>query len=149
MLRALEKEGVEVVDGQQAMLDAREVKTADEIELLKMACAMVDATYVDIARAIRPGTRENELVAMIMIAPGEQLLGRHLRRVGLEIIAGHLVELAEAGGALNAVKIGQLLQTEKVEKADGADGAFLFRDGLCNGERRYRHRQKSEENDAL
>ena len=29
-----------------------------------MACAMVDATYVDIARAIRPGTRENELVAI-------------------------------------------------------------------------------------
>ena len=27
MLRALEKEGIEVVDGQQAMLDAREVKT--------------------------------------------------------------------------------------------------------------------------
>ena len=64
MLRALEKEGIEVVDGQQAMLDAREVKTADEIELLKMACSMVDATYVDICRAIRPGTRENELVAI-------------------------------------------------------------------------------------
>ncbi|OGA46667.1 MAG: peptidase M24 [Betaproteobacteria bacterium RIFCSPLOWO2_12_FULL_63_13] len=64
MLRALEKEGIEVVDGQQAMLDAREVKTADEIELLKVAAGMVDATYVDIARAIRPGTRENELVAI-------------------------------------------------------------------------------------
>src|SRR5262245_12342849 len=64
MLRALEKEGIEVVDGQQALLDAREIKTADEIELLKLAAAMVDATYVDIARAIRPGTRENELVAI-------------------------------------------------------------------------------------
>ena len=37
MLRALEKEGIEVVDGQQAMLDARESKTADEIELLKQS----------------------------------------------------------------------------------------------------------------
>lgn len=64
MLRALEKEGIEVVDGQQAMLDAREVKTADEIELLKKAAAMVDAIYVDLAKAIRPGTRENELVAI-------------------------------------------------------------------------------------
>jgi Xaa-Pro aminopeptidase len=64
MLRALEKAGIEVVDGQQAMLDAREVKTPDEIELLKVAAAMVDATYVDICRAIRPGTRENELVAI-------------------------------------------------------------------------------------
>ena len=64
MLRALEKIGIEVVDGQQAMLDAREVKTPDEIELLKQAAAMVDAAYEDIARAIRPGTRENELVAI-------------------------------------------------------------------------------------
>jgi Xaa-Pro dipeptidase len=64
MLRALEKEGIEVVDGQQVMLDAREVKTPDEIELLKQAAAMVDAVYEDIARAIRPGTREHELVAL-------------------------------------------------------------------------------------
>ena len=64
MLRALEKEGIEVVDGQQAMLDAREVKTRDEIELLKQSASMVDATYEDIARAIRPGTREHELVAL-------------------------------------------------------------------------------------
>lgn len=64
MLRALEKEGIEVVDGQQTMLDAREVKTADEIELLKQAAGMVDAVYEDIARAIRPGTREHELVAL-------------------------------------------------------------------------------------
>ena len=64
MLRALEKEGLEVVDGQQVMLDAREVKTPDEVELLKQAAAMVDAVYEDIARAIRPGTREHELVAL-------------------------------------------------------------------------------------
>jgi Xaa-Pro aminopeptidase len=64
MIRALEAAGIEVVDGQQTMLDAREVKTQDEIELLKIAAAMVDATYVDIVKAIRPGTRENELVAI-------------------------------------------------------------------------------------
>jgi Xaa-Pro aminopeptidase len=64
MLRALEKEGIQVVDGQQAMLDAREVKTPDEIELLKQAASMVDGTYEDIARAIKPGVRENELVAL-------------------------------------------------------------------------------------
>ena len=64
MLCALEAEGIEVVDGQQAMLDAREVKTRDEIECLKVAASMVDATYYDICRAIRPGARENELVAI-------------------------------------------------------------------------------------
>ncbi len=64
MLRALEKEGIELVDGQQAMLDAREVKTPDEIELLKQAAAMGDGVYEDIARAIRPGARESDLVAL-------------------------------------------------------------------------------------
>jgi Xaa-Pro aminopeptidase len=64
LMRALEKESIEVVDGQQAMLDARIIKTKDEIELLKIAAAMVDAAYVDIARNIRPGTKENELVAI-------------------------------------------------------------------------------------
>ncbi len=64
MLRALEKEGIEVVDGQQAMLDARETKTPEEIQCLKVAAAMVDATYYDICKAIRPGVRENELVAI-------------------------------------------------------------------------------------
>ena len=64
MLRALEKEDIEVVDGQQAMLDARETKTPEEIQCLKVAAAMVDATYYDICKAIRPGARENELVAI-------------------------------------------------------------------------------------
>lgn len=64
MLRALEAEGIIVVDGQQAMLDAREIKTADEILLLKQAAAMVDGTYYDVAKAIRPGVRENDLVAL-------------------------------------------------------------------------------------
>lgn len=63
-IRALEKEGIEVVDGQQAMLDARIIKTKDEIELLKTSAAMVDAAYEEIARNIRPGTRENDLVAI-------------------------------------------------------------------------------------
>ncbi len=64
MKEALENEGIEVVDGQQAILDAREIKTADEIELLKQSAAIVDATYEDIARAIRPGVRESDLVSL-------------------------------------------------------------------------------------
>src|SRR3972149_6301324 len=64
LVRALEKKGLEVVDGQQVMLEARMIKTKDEIELLKTAAAMVDAAYESIARAIRPGARENDLVAV-------------------------------------------------------------------------------------
>jgi Xaa-Pro aminopeptidase len=62
--QALEREGIEVADGQQAMLDARIIKTKDEIELLKLAAAMVDAAYGEIAQSIRPGVRESDLVAI-------------------------------------------------------------------------------------
>lgn len=64
LIKALEKLGVEVADAQQAMLDARIIKTQDEIELLKTAAAMVDAAYEDIVRAIRPGVRESDLVTI-------------------------------------------------------------------------------------
>ncbi len=63
MLAALEAEGIRVVDGQQVMLDAREVKSLDEIILLNTACAMVDGAYQRIAENLKPGIRESELVA--------------------------------------------------------------------------------------
>ncbi|HEX7345396.1 MAG TPA: M24 family metallopeptidase [Candidatus Limnocylindrales bacterium] len=63
MVAALEAEGLTVRDGQQVMLDAREVKSIDEIILLNTACAMVDGAYQYIAEHLKPGVRENELVA--------------------------------------------------------------------------------------
>src|SRR6478736_10473581 len=45
MLAALADEGVTVRDGQQVMLDAREVKSKDEITLLNIGCSMVDGAY--------------------------------------------------------------------------------------------------------
>ncbi len=60
----LQRLGVEVRDGQQVMLDARQIKSADEITLLNMAAAMGDGAYQDIAEALRPGIRENEIVAL-------------------------------------------------------------------------------------
>jgi Xaa-Pro dipeptidase len=53
-----------ITDGQQVMLDAREIKSKDEIALLATAAAMVDGTYTDIAAALKPGIRENEIVAL-------------------------------------------------------------------------------------
>jgi Xaa-Pro dipeptidase len=55
--------GLEVRDGQQTMLDAREVKSVDEIMLLNTACAMVDGVYQMLSEELKPGVRENELVA--------------------------------------------------------------------------------------
>ncbi len=63
-LDALHREGLEVVDARSPMLDARLIKNQDEIQLLKVAAAMADAAYDTIVRSIRPGIRENELVAV-------------------------------------------------------------------------------------
>ena len=65
MLAALEAEGITVRDAQQTMLDAREVKSADEIMLLNTACAMVDGAYQLIAERLKPGVRESQLVAEV------------------------------------------------------------------------------------
>jgi Xaa-Pro dipeptidase len=63
-LFALQKEGIEVRDGQQVMLEARVIKSADELVLLNMAAAMGDGVYQDIFEALKPGVRENEIVAL-------------------------------------------------------------------------------------
>jgi Xaa-Pro aminopeptidase len=65
VLRALEAEGIDVVDCQALMQDARMVKTRDEVTLLTTACAMVDAAYDELFRAMKPGMRENECVALV------------------------------------------------------------------------------------
>jgi Xaa-Pro aminopeptidase len=64
MLFELQAAGVEVRDGQQVMLDARQIKSRDEIMLLTMAASMVDGVYQRIAEALKPGVRESEIVAL-------------------------------------------------------------------------------------
>src|SRR5205807_9987919 len=65
VLRALEAEGIRVVDGQALMQDVRMIKTQDEVTLIATACAMVDAAYDELFRQLRPGVRENECVALV------------------------------------------------------------------------------------
>ncbi|NOR37643.1 MAG: M24 family metallopeptidase [Woeseiaceae bacterium] len=64
MLFALQQEGLEIRDAQQVFLDARQIKSMDEIILLNMSAAMVDGAYQEIAEQLKPGVRENEMVAM-------------------------------------------------------------------------------------
>jgi Xaa-Pro aminopeptidase len=65
ILFALQKEGIKIVDGQQLMSDVREIKTAEEIDLLNMASMMVDAAYHELYMAMKPGMSENEAVALV------------------------------------------------------------------------------------
>ena len=65
MMFELEKAGLKVQDGQQVMLEAREIKSADEIALLNRAAAMVDGAYHLIHEQLKPGVRENDIVAEV------------------------------------------------------------------------------------
>ena len=79
VLFALQREGIQVVDGQQLMQQARMIKTQDEITLLNMACAMVDAAYEELYRTMRAGIRENDCVALV---------NRVLYEMGSEFVEG-------------------------------------------------------------
>jgi len=60
----MQRQGLHVVDIQQDMLDARSIKSVDEITLLAQAAAMVDGVYQDIVDVLKPGIRENDIVAL-------------------------------------------------------------------------------------
>ena len=65
VLAALTAAGISVTDGQQVFMEARRIKTRDEITLLSQACAMVDAAYDELYGFLRPGVRENECVGLV------------------------------------------------------------------------------------
>jgi Xaa-Pro aminopeptidase len=65
VLAALAAAGITVTDGQQVFMEARRIKTRDEITLLSQACAMVDAAYDGLYEFLRPGVRENECVGLV------------------------------------------------------------------------------------
>lgn len=65
MMFELQKAGLNIADGQQVMLEAREIKSQDEIALLNHAAAMVDGAYDLVNRELKPGVRENDIVAMV------------------------------------------------------------------------------------
>jgi Xaa-Pro dipeptidase len=65
VLAALHAQGIDTLDGQQVFLNARAIKTKDEIALLTQAVSMVDAAYDELYQFLRPGVRENECVGLV------------------------------------------------------------------------------------
>ena len=70
---ALQDEGLTLVDVGPAAVDAREVKTPEEIQLFAINGGIGDAMLTDFAAAIRPGIREYELLAVL----SDSLMRRH------------------------------------------------------------------------
>ena len=65
-LLALQRAGLRIADSQPVMLEARKIKTEDELALLDHAAGIVDAVYEEIYRMLRPGVKESEVVAAAM-----------------------------------------------------------------------------------
>ena len=53
------------MDAQALMMNARKIKTADEIALLEQSAGLVDAAYEELYKFLRVGVKENETVAMV------------------------------------------------------------------------------------
>jgi Xaa-Pro aminopeptidase len=65
-LLALQRKGIHAADSQPVMMEARRLKSEDELALLDHAAAIVDAVYEEIYRMLRPGVTENQVVAQAM-----------------------------------------------------------------------------------
>jgi len=70
---ALQAEGFQIVDASPATVDAREVKTPEEVQLMALNGGIGDAMLAEFEAAIRPGIREYELLAIL----SDSLLRRH------------------------------------------------------------------------
>ena len=62
---ALQEAGLHLVDVGPATVDAREVKTPEEVALMALNGAIGDAMLAEFEAAIRPGIREYELLAVL------------------------------------------------------------------------------------
>jgi Xaa-Pro dipeptidase len=65
LLRALEKEGLRIVDGQQTILDAQVVKTPEEVELIETSISIVEAAFWEVVNHTHPGVKESDVSGMM------------------------------------------------------------------------------------
>jgi len=66
MLKVFKKLNIEWSDGLKPLLEARAIKTRDEVEALRIAATISDSAHYEATRILRPGIRENEVVAHLM-----------------------------------------------------------------------------------
>jgi Xaa-Pro aminopeptidase len=65
LLDAMREQGLDVVNGWDAMWDARAIKSPEELRIIEMSAALVDGAYAQLVDFIKPGIKENEIVARI------------------------------------------------------------------------------------
>ena len=80
---ALADEGISVTDPGPATVDAREIKTPEEVQLMIINCAIADVMFANFEAAIRPGVREYELLAVL----SDTLLRHHGEFIFTRLVA--------------------------------------------------------------
>jgi Xaa-Pro aminopeptidase len=65
LLEALQDAGLRVVNAYDPLFDARIIKSPDELKIIELSASLVDGVYAHLVDFIRPGVRENEVVAKI------------------------------------------------------------------------------------
>ncbi len=65
ILTALREAGLNVVNGWDAMWDARVIKCQQELQIIELSAALVDGVYAQLVDMIRPGVTEAEIVAKV------------------------------------------------------------------------------------
>jgi Xaa-Pro dipeptidase len=85
LLEALQNEGLHVVNGYDPLFDARLIKSPDELKIIELSASLVDGVYAQIVDYIKPGVKENEIVAEIT----HWLLAHGVDRIsGINCISG-------------------------------------------------------------
>jgi Xaa-Pro aminopeptidase len=85
ILQALQAADIKVVNGWDAMWDARTIKCKQELQIIELSAALVDGVYGHLVDWIKPGVLESELVARIC----EWLLARGCDHItGVNCISG-------------------------------------------------------------
>ena len=64
MIKACERAGINIADGNHVMATARMVKTEDEVECLRMAGVITESAHWEVCQALRPGVTEWEMAGV-------------------------------------------------------------------------------------
>ncbi len=65
LVDAFREHGLKMANAYDAMFDARLIKSPDELKIIELSASLVDGVYAQLVDFIRPGVRENEIVAKI------------------------------------------------------------------------------------
>jgi len=80
---ALTDAGIRITDPSPATVDAREIKTPEEVQLMVLNGAIADVMFAEFEAAIRPGIREYELLAVL----SDTLLRNHGEFIFTRLVA--------------------------------------------------------------